>query len=304
MTHQYRGFFTILSTPFNANGDIIWSDLERLADFISRSGCHGAVWPVNDSEFSLLSYAERMEGFKRIVNAVNRRVPVILAAADTNTSGAGAYAEAAAKAGADAIIAMPPWHTKLGSLEQIVNYYRVIAEAGGGLPIFIQNFSAPLGADLSADTIAEICEKVHLVQGIKEERLPQGDWLSALIKRQIPSLKHIFGGGYIFSTMDLHKRGAVGNIASSGAPDVHARIWDLMEAGQEAEAQKIQFLLNDLMRVEFTTQTLHGVKQALALRGIFTEAHMRNLTPRFLDDHYTRELQRCLDQLSPYLAKV
>jgi dihydrodipicolinate synthase/N-acetylneuraminate lyase len=96
----------------------------------------------------------------------------------------------------------------------------------------------------------------------------------------------------------------VGNIASSGAPDVHARIWDLMEAGQEAEAQKIQSVLNDLMRVEFTTQTLHGVKQALALRGIFTQAHMRNLTPRFLDTHYIRELQRCLDQLSSYFAKV
>lgn len=303
MTKSYRGFFTILSTPFNAKGEILWADLERLADFVCRSGCHGVVWPVNDSEFSLLSYAERLEGFTRIVNTVNRRLPVILAAADTNTKGATAYAEAAAKAGADAIIAMPPWHTKLATLEQILDYYRSIADAGG-LPVFIQNFSAPLGADLSADTIAAICAKVPLVQGIKEERLPQGDWLDALIKKQIPSLKHIFGGGYIFSTIDLHKRGAVGNIASSGAPDVHAHIWNLMEAGQEAEARKIQTLLNDLMRVEFTTQTLHGVKQALKLRGIFTEAQMRNIAPRTLDEHYVRELQRCLDQLSPYLAKV
>ena len=77
-----------------------------------------------------------------------------------------------------------------------------------------------------------------------------------------------------------------------------------MEAGQEAEARTIQTLLNDLMRVEFTTQTLHGVKQALKLRGIFTEAQMRNIAPRTLDEHYVRELQRCLDQLSPYLAKV
>ena len=83
MTKSYRGFFTILSTPFNAKGEILWADLERLADFVCRSGCHGVVWPVNDSEFSLLSYAERLEGFTRIVNTVNRRLPVILAAAAT-----------------------------------------------------------------------------------------------------------------------------------------------------------------------------------------------------------------------------
>jgi 4-hydroxy-tetrahydrodipicolinate synthase len=301
--HSFRGFFTILSTPFNTDGDIAWADLERLADFVCRSGCHGLVWPVNDSEFSLLSYGERIEGFQRIVRTVGGRLPVVLGAADTNQAGAVAYAQAAAQAGADVIIAMPPWHTKLGTRDQIVDYYRAIAQASG-LPVCIQNFSAPLGSDLSAETIAEICAQVPAVQLIKEERLPQGDWLSALIERRIPGLKHIFGGGYIFSMLDLHRRGAVGNIASSSAPDVHARIWNLLEAGEEAEAQHIQTLLNDLMRVEFTTQTLHGVKRGLMLRGIFSVAAMRNLAPRTLDDLYVRELQRCLDQLAPYLTAV
>ena len=91
MSKPYRGFFTILNTPFNVQGEIIWADLERLADFVCRSGCHGVVWPVNDSEFSLLSYPERLEGFKRVVAAVNKRLPVMLGVPDTSKQGAVAY---------------------------------------------------------------------------------------------------------------------------------------------------------------------------------------------------------------------
>jgi len=303
MNKPYRGFFTILNTPFNIQGEIIWADLERLADFVCRAGCHGVVWPVNDSEFSLLSFPERLEGFRRVVAAVNKRLPVILGTADTNKPGAVALSEAAARAGADAVVAMPPWHTKLGTREQIVDYYRAIANASG-LPVCIQDFSAPMGADLSPDMIAEICEAVPAVQLIKEERIPQGDWLGAVINRRIPGLKSIFGGGICFSMVDLHKRGTAGNIASSGAPDVHARIWNLMEAGQVAEAEHIQTLLNNLMRAEISTQSLHGVKQALTLRGIFSAAVMRNQAPRTLDAFYVQEIARCLSQLEPYLVKV
>jgi dihydrodipicolinate synthase/N-acetylneuraminate lyase len=303
MRKPFRGFFTILNTPFDLGGEIIWADLERLADFVCRSPCHGIVWPVNDSEFSLLSYGERLEGYRRLAAVVNKRLPLMLGVADTSKQGAVAYAEAAAAAGADAVIAMPPWHTKLGTREQIVDYYRAIA-AASGLPVCIQDFSAPMGADLSPDAIAEICEKVPAVDCIKEERIPQGDWLGAVINRRIPGLKSIFGGGICFSMVDLHKRGTAGNIASSGAPDVHARVWNLMEAGQEDEARRIQTLLNNLMRAEISTQSLHGVKQGLLLRGIFTAAVMRNQAPRTLDACYVDEIARCLAQLEPYLVKV
>jgi dihydrodipicolinate synthase/N-acetylneuraminate lyase len=303
MPHTYRGFFTILSTPFDQTGEIIWTDLARLADFVCRSGCHGIVWPVNDSEFSVLAYGERVEGFRRIVAATAGRLPVVLGVADTSKQGAIAYARAAAEAGADAVIAMPPWHSKLGTQAQVVDYYRAIADASG-LPVGIQNFSAPMGSDLSPDAIADICDKVPQVQLIKEERFPQGDWLGAVIDRRIPGLKHIFGGGFFFGMNELHERGAAGTFASSGAPEVHARVWNLMEAGKFEEARRIQSLLNDLMRAEFTPQSLLGVKHALLLRGIFSAAAVRNHPPRTLDRHHVRELERCLAQLEPHLARV
>ena len=303
MNVPLRGYFAIANTPFSEDGAIIWADLEREWDFIARSGSHGLVWPVNDSEFSLLSNRERVEGFRRVVQVVGKRIPVVLGVADTNAAGAADYAEAAAKAGADLVIAMPPWHTKLATRPQYIAYYRAVADACG-LPICIQNVFPPMGSDLSADTVAAICDGVPLVQCIKEERLPQGDALSNIMERQIPQLKAIFGGGWCFSMIAHHKRGAAGNMASSAVPEVHAQVWNLMEAGRETEARQIQAVLNELMRTETSVQTLHGVKQLLVLRGIFTSVAMRNIAPRVIDAPYLRELERALALLQPYLKPV
>jgi 4-hydroxy-tetrahydrodipicolinate synthase len=237
------------------------------------------------------------------VQVVGNRIPVVLGVADTHASGAADYAEAAAKAGADLVVAMPPWHTKLATRPQYIAYYRAIADACG-LPICIQNVFPPMGSDLSAETVAAICDGVPQVQCIKEERLPQGDAVSSIIDQKIPQLKAIFGGGWCFSMIAHHKRGAAGNMASSAVPEVHAQIWDLMEAGREDEARKIQTLLNELMRAETSIQTLHGVKQSLVLRGIFTSVAMRNIAPRVIDAPYLRELEWALSLLQPYLKPI
>lgn len=303
MSKRFRGYYDIANTPFTADGAIIWADLEREWDFIARSGAHGLVWPVNDSEFSLLSYPERVEGFRRACSVINKRIPVVLGVADTTQSGAASLAAEAAKAGADAVVALPPWHTKLGSRPQYIDYYRAIAQASG-LPVCIQNLFAPMGSDLSPETVEAICAAVPQVELIKEERTQQGDCLTSIIQRKIPQLKYIFGGGWCFDMIVHHKLGDDGNMASSAVPEVHAHIWDLMEAGKEDEARRIQTLLNALMRAETGTQTLFGVKQTQVLRGIFTSAALRNLAPRTLDAIQLHEIERGLELLAPYLLKA
>jgi hypothetical protein len=58
------------------------------------------------------------------------------------------------------------------------------------------------------------------------------------------------------------------------------------------------------MRAETSVQSLHGVKQSLVLRGIFTSMAMRNVAPRVLDEPYLHEFERALALLQPYLKKV
>ena len=147
-TGNWRGIFNILQTPFNGTGDLLWEDFERESDFLVRGGSHGYVWPVMASEFTVLATHERIEGIKRAVDVVAGRIPVVIGVADTSQAGAVRLAEKAGKVGADAVIALPPWHTRLGSLSLVKAYYGALADAAG-LPLFIQNTNPPMGAGLS-----------------------------------------------------------------------------------------------------------------------------------------------------------
>ena len=58
---QFRGIFTIPSTPFQENGEIDIPSFRRVVDFCVECGAHGLVFPVNASEFTALSDAERYQ---------------------------------------------------------------------------------------------------------------------------------------------------------------------------------------------------------------------------------------------------
>jgi 4-hydroxy-tetrahydrodipicolinate synthase len=150
-----RGFYAIALTPFDEMGDLLWDDLEREFDWIARCGAHGVVWPVNNSEQRVLTPGERAKGFEIAVQAVGGRIPVVAGVADTSKAGAVALAEAAGVAGADAVIALPPWGAKLHSEALIEDYFRALADASGVL-VFVQNLLPPIGSGLSSQLIVEL----------------------------------------------------------------------------------------------------------------------------------------------------
>ena len=57
----YRGIFTIPSTPFREDGEIDIPSFRRVIDFCIECDAHGLVFPVNASEFTSLSDAERFQ---------------------------------------------------------------------------------------------------------------------------------------------------------------------------------------------------------------------------------------------------
>ena len=190
---NWRGIFNILQTPFDEAGNLLWEDFERESDFLVRAGSHGYVWPVMASEFTVLATHERIEGMKRAVDVVAGRIPVVIGVADTSQAGAVRLVEEAAVAGADAIIALPPWHTKLGSLDLMQAYYFALADAAG-LPTFIQNINPPMGAGLSAEYVVKLCEEHPMIQYLKEEKSPQGHSVSEVVDLQSPAVKGVFSG--------------------------------------------------------------------------------------------------------------
>ena len=299
MGKSLRGFFAIGMTPFDETGDLLWDDLEREFDWVVRAGAHGLVWPVNDSEQSVLSFRERIRGIDLLAKTVAGRIPVVAGVADTSKDGAIALAEAAGKAGADAVIALPPWSTKLNSNALIEDYYRAIADAAG-VPVFVQNLWPPVGSGLSSAFIIELCDNIPLIQYVKEERDPHGQYVSELVELASPQLKGVFTGGHLLGLVNGHRRGAAGNIASCELADVYAQIWDLQEAGDEVQARRLQDLEAVFLRCMCTIPRQGSRKHVLVRRGVFGTDALRSVGSPKLDSVFSRELDHALSLLQPY----
>jgi 4-hydroxy-tetrahydrodipicolinate synthase len=234
-----------------------------------------------------------------VVKAVRGRIPVILGVGDTSEAGAVALAGAAGEAGANAIIAMPPWDVKMSSPTLIKDYFTAIAEAAN-IPVFIQNLGEHVGSSLSGSFMAELCREIPLVQYIKEERDPHGPNVDEVIALAEPKIRGVFTGGQGLGIVDSFKRGSVGNMASSELADVYAKIWDLMEAGDEESAREIQMAEAVAFKAMRTYASMRPRKEILVRRGVFSGNYCRNLDTEKLDELCLSEIDQALHAVEPY----
>jgi dihydrodipicolinate synthase/N-acetylneuraminate lyase len=120
-----RGIFPIAQTPFKESGSL---DLDALAEevrFIERGRAHGFVWPQNASEWKSLTERERFEGAEAITAVEKQLRPAIVIGVQApDVAPAVRYAKHAQKAGADAVISLPPDDS---APNDILDYYCLTA---------------------------------------------------------------------------------------------------------------------------------------------------------------------------------
>lgn len=296
MREQFRGVFTIPVTPFNEDGTMDEAGLRRCVEFCVAAGAHGLVAPVNASEFSALTDDERRRVAAIVVETAARRVPVVIGVSGLSGQHAATFARHARESGADAVIAMPPYVRKAAP-DEIVDYFRAVAGAAE-LPVFIQNYSAPIGTPLSAAFMLRLVREIDGIEYVKEETLPAGHVMSALLAEAEPRLRGVMGGMAGRFLLDEFARGACGTMPACEVTDVHVALWNALEAGELAQARSIYNRLIPLLNIEW----LYGAavyKEVLRRRGVIDGATMRVAGAQTLDAHDHRELDAILVDIGP-----
>jgi dihydrodipicolinate synthase/N-acetylneuraminate lyase len=277
---QWRGIFTIPATPFAEDGALDLDDLRRNVEFSVECGAHGIVHPVMASEFFVLSEAERLQMIPLVAQWVAGRCPVVIGVSGVSTQAAVPLARAARDAGADAVIAMPPYVQKYSD-EDVLRYFAAISRAVKGLPIFVQNAGM---AAVGHDHLLKIVREVEGVHFVKEEVAPALVNMSRLIDVREPGIWGVFGGHgcqHLFSEL---RRGAVGNMPVNTFTDVFVRMFELWEAGQQQEAEALHRRLMPLI-------TRSGpAKEALVRRGVIRSAKTRAASGAGFDSYDRAEV--------------
>jgi 4-hydroxy-tetrahydrodipicolinate synthase len=295
MSQPYRGIFTIPATPFDEYWQVDWDGLRRIVDFCIDCGAHGLVWPVNASSFGVLSDEERLHGMAVVVEQAAGRAPVVLGVQGASAEHAAMFAQQARQVGADAVIAMAPYITKIADEDGLVAYYRAVS-AAARLPLFIQNHS--VGSEMSVGALARLVREVEGADYIKEETLPVTHKITALLEAKLPNLKGIFGGSGGRYMLLEYPRGVAGQMPGCHVTDVMVRFWDALEAGDLPEAKRIHGLLAPLYAIEI--QCPGAIyKEVLRRRGVIGSARSRNAPAGVMDAHDHRALDDILADLAP-----
>ena len=296
---KFRGVFVILPTPFDARGNLDEEGLERVVSFSIECGAHGVVSPANASEASYLSDAERKRVVEITAKATAGRVPFVAGVTASCARLAVELTRQAADAGADMVLAMPPF-VQRASDGEIREYFRMIGEASP-LPVCIQNYQGPGGTPMKADFMADMLDKLEGVDYVKEETDFPGPMVSALREIAGSSLKGVMGGKAGRHLLDEYRRGVCGTMPACEVADLHARLWNELEAGKADAARDTYTRLLPLLLFE----TSYGVavyKEVLRRRGVIKSAYHRQAGGRHLDAGARDELSAILAALEPMMS--
>ncbi len=300
MSKVFRGVFTIPSTPFRENGEIDVPGFRSIVDFCVACGAHGLVFPVNASEFTALSDAERMKLSEVMVEQNAGRIPTMIGVAGVTREVAAMFARHAREIGADSVIAMPPYVKRGESSEaQIFEYYRAISDAAR-LPVCIQNYVPPIGTDMSAAFMLRLCREIEHVEYIKEETVPSTFKLTQIRTADGDgSCKGVFGGAGGRYLIEEHRRGSAGNMPGCHVTDVVVAFWNALEAGDGERAMRIY---KEMAPLFFFEHQLPGsYKEVLKRRGVIDCALKRG-GPMPLDEIASRYLDEILAALEPLMS--
>ncbi|MCE2521290.1 MAG: dihydrodipicolinate synthase family protein [Alphaproteobacteria bacterium] len=261
---QLRGIFAAMCTPFEDDGETVDPGLYRAhIDDMIEAGLHGLVLCSGTGEYAYLRDEERAFLIREGARHVDGRVPTIAQTTALSTADCIAKARAAEDCGVTAVMVMPPFLEPPGE-RGVLYHYEAIARAIS-IPVVMYNVpqqAAPLTVDLYRRLIA--------VENLDYVKDSSGD---------LPELQKLVAcGGGVFNGADPYApyalmAGCVGMIwgAANFMPQECARLYDLIAAGEHAEALALWDAMRDvclwLWDNRHEVDYLSGVKAAARLSG-------------------------------------
>ena len=255
---RFPGIIPAVTTPFDADGAVDTAGLAANVRFLLDAGVHGIVGTGTMGEAGSMSTAERREVIAAISAEADGAVPVIAGVSAGTAAAVVAHARAAAEAGADAIMCLPPLGYR-ADVAELIAFYGAVAE-GAGVPVMLYNNPEASGVDLRAEQIVAIADRVPGIVAVKEcsgdvRRIP------ALIAAA-PQLEILVGGDDW--ALEGFAAGATGWV--TGVADVAPRecvaLYEHVLAGELEPAREIYQRLLPLARFDMTPKLVQYFKAA------------------------------------------
>ena len=154
MPEPFHGVLPALITPFTDDGDAI--DTRALGAIVERliaAGVGGLVPGGSTGEFTTLTNEERRQLVEVTLEAAADRVPVVAGTGALSTRATVELSRHAERAGATAVMVVPPFYDAL-SWRELLAHYTAVADAID-IPIMYYNLPSASGVTLTATQLRE-----------------------------------------------------------------------------------------------------------------------------------------------------
>lgn len=290
------GIYPMLYAFFNEADALDRAAIRRQVDACVSNGAHGVAVLGLATEVSKLSEAERRSLVEWVAEDLGKRLPLAVTVFGETVAQQIAFGKHAYACGAQWLILQPPRSLGAGD-EAPLRFFGAIMDQLD-LPLAIQNAPEYIGVGLSAEGVATLVRNHANFAVLKGE----GPVLAIreVIERTEGKLA-VFNGRAGLELTDNLRAGCAGMIPGMDFLDREARVFDLMRAGKETDAETIyrEVLPGIVFAMSSIDHLVCYGKRIAALRLGLGEVHDRapGLTPSAFGLECVRRIAKTLGAL-------
>lgn len=160
-----KGIIAAMVTPFDENEHINETELRNQVNRQINAGVDGVFALGTNGEGYILSYAEKVQVMKIIVDETKHRVPVYAGTGCVSTTETITLSKEAKEIGVDVLSVITPSFAK-ASQEELYTHYKKLNDAVK-MPIVLYNIPARTGNFLAPETVERLADLPNIV-GVKD----------------------------------------------------------------------------------------------------------------------------------------
>ena len=156
-----------LVTPFTADGEVHWADVEKHIDDVINHGADGIVVTGTTGETSTLTDPEKIRLVEVAKSVANGRAKVITGGGSNETAHAIELYKHSEKAGADGVMIVTPYYNK-PTQAGVLTHFRMIADATD-LPVILYDIPGRTGIPIKYETILRAAKHPN-IRAVKDAK--------------------------------------------------------------------------------------------------------------------------------------
>jgi len=287
---MFTGSMVAIATPMQEDGSVDYDSLDKLVDFHLENNTDVIIPAGTTGESATLNHEEHCEVIRRVVERVDKRVPVIGGTGANSTWEAISLTKCAAEAGVDACLLVTPYYNK-PTQEGLYQHYKMVAEEVD-IPQILYNVPGRTACDMLPETVGRL-SRVKNIIGIKEA---SGDMTRISSIRQLAGPEFMIVSGEDPQAMESILAGGQGviSVTANVAPAIMHEMCQAALAGDREKAAELNAKIEDLHRVLFIESNPIPTKWSLHEMGLIPAGIRLPLTP--LDPQFHGEVRAALEK--------